>query len=172
MLRPRDYEIAEASGLQATPRPVIDAVFEDEIAPTPRTRYKPASLAIVRNGHDDVLSVRRPSPPYELVVPGGEVERGETAVEAALRELREETNVLGRAAQLIWASASPTDGRQVYVVFVGRWSGTPLPIEGPEVAWMKERDLVEQAGRYANFHRQMFKAERAARRTSQIRPSR
>lgn len=145
LLRPRDYDVAQRL-------PMLMAT------------HKPASLAIVRNEQNDVLAVRRPSPPHEFVVPGGEVERGETPEEAALRELREETNVRGRRAQLVWASTSPTDGRQVYVVVVLRWSGTALPLEGEDVAWMKERALVEQAGRYANFHREMFDAERAARR--------
>src|SRR5262245_28911999 len=58
------------------------------------TRIGAASAVVVR---DDgrVLLVRRAKPPLERVLtpPGGRIEAGETAAEAAVREVREETGL-------------------------------------------------------------------------------
>jgi ADP-ribose pyrophosphatase YjhB (NUDIX family) len=52
-----------------------------------------ASAACFRNGK--LLLVRRAAPPELWTLPGGRVEPGEAAAEAARRELREETGVEG-----------------------------------------------------------------------------
>ncbi|HEY9211792.1 MAG TPA: NUDIX hydrolase [Ancylobacter sp.] len=62
----------------------------------------PAVLAVVvRNGH--VLLVRRANPPDQGLwgLPGGRMELGETHLEAALRELEEETGIEADAPRLL-----------------------------------------------------------------------
>lgn len=60
-----------------------------------------AGVVCVKDGQ--VLLVRRGTPPMtgEWSLPGGRIEPGETAKDAALRELREETGVEARLAGLI-----------------------------------------------------------------------
>ncbi len=56
---------------------------------------RPGVSVVVFKG-DQVLLVQRGKPPYEgfWSLPGGEIQWGETAVEAARRELKEETGLL------------------------------------------------------------------------------
>lgn len=65
-------------------------------------RPKLAALAVVLRG-DQVLLVQRRNPPDANLwgFPGGHVERGETAMMAAVRELAEETGVVARAVDYI-----------------------------------------------------------------------
>jgi 8-oxo-dGTP pyrophosphatase MutT (NUDIX family) len=105
-----------------------------------------------------VLTVNRPEPPYEMSIPGGRIERGESPAAAALRELYEETNIVGAAARLVWIGSSPTDGRTVYVLIVPRWRGAPYPREGGVVAWMRPRQLVAQGTIYGGFTSELFRA--------------
>lgn len=118
---------------------------------------RPAALAIVPDGKGRLLTVNRPEPPYEMSIPGGKVDPGESAQRAALRELFEETNIVGDAARLVWVASSPTDGRAVYVFLVPRWRGIAYPREGGAVAWMTPRRLVEQGVIYGDFAASIFR---------------
>lgn len=62
---------------------------------------QPASSAILRRG-ERLLLVRRINPPSQdmYAFPGGRGEPGETPGETALRELTEETGIVGRHPQL------------------------------------------------------------------------
>ncbi len=64
----------------------------------------PAALAVVFRG-SGVLLVRRANPPDvgRWGFPGGKIERGETIMRAAERELFEETSIVGKARQIITA---------------------------------------------------------------------
>lgn len=109
-----------------------------------------ASVAVLRAGR--VLLAGRGRPPLEGLysLPGGLVEPGETLVEAALRELREEVGVeaeiLGFVAPV---EIIERDGRGVRRHFVvcahaARWlSGEPQT--GPEaidVRWVREDEIA------------------------------
>lgn len=64
----------------------------------------PATIAVVFRG-SDVLLVRRANPPDvgRWGFPGGKIERGETIMRAAERELFEETSVVGKARHVLTA---------------------------------------------------------------------
>ncbi len=65
-------------------------------------RPRVGAIAVVRRG-DQVLLAQRSKGGYigRWGFPGGHIERGETAVEAAMRELREETGVVAEPAGVL-----------------------------------------------------------------------
>lgn len=71
----------------------------DEVLP----RRPVAAVGVVCMRGDEVLMIRRGSPPLEdhWSLPGGRIEWGERAADAALRELREETGCEARLIGLI-----------------------------------------------------------------------
>ena len=99
------------------------------IAPLPTP--VPAVGVVCLRG-DSVLLIRRGTPPRqgEWSLPGGRIEPGERAVEAALRELREETGVEAKITGLIDVvdGLFPEAGRHyVLIDYAARWvSGEPV----------------------------------------------
>lgn len=81
---------------------------------------------------DQVLLIRRGRPPLrgEWSLPGGRIEPGERAVDAALRELREETGVEAEITGLLDVvdGIFPDAGRHyVLIDYAARWlSGEPV----------------------------------------------
>lgn len=81
---------------------------------------------------DEVLLIRRGTPPRqgEWSLPGGRIEPGERAVDAALRELREETGVEAEIIGLLDVvdGIFPEAGRHyVLIDYAARWiSGEPV----------------------------------------------
>lgn len=87
-------------------------------------------VVCLRDG--EVLLIRRGRPPKqgEWSLPGGRIEPGERAMEAALRELREETGVEAEITGLIDVvdGIFPEAGRHyVLIDYAARWlSGEPV----------------------------------------------
>ena len=90
------------------------------------------AVGIVCLRGDSVLLIRRGTPPRqgEWSLPGGRIEPGERAVDAALRELREETGVEAEITGLIDVvdGLFPEAGRHyVLIDYAARWvSGDPV----------------------------------------------
>ncbi|MDQ3124062.1 MAG: NUDIX hydrolase [Pseudomonadota bacterium] len=97
----------------------------------PLTLPVPAVGVVCLRG-DSVLLIRRGTPPRqgEWSLPGGRIETGERAVDAALRELREETGVEAEITGLIDVvdGLFPEAGRHyVLIDYAARWlSGEPV----------------------------------------------
>ena len=98
---------------------------------------------------DEVLLVRRGRPPRqgEWSLPGGRIESGERAVDAALRELREETGVEAEITGLIDVvdGLFPEAGRHyVLIDYAARWlSGEPVAGDDAVEARFVALDAVE-----------------------------
>lgn len=100
------------------------------------TRKAPVpAVGVVCLRGDDVLLVRRGKPPLEdsWSLPGGRIEWGERAIDAALRELMEETSCAAEIAGLIdvvdgllsrrGGPYEPAWGHYVLIDYAARWTG-------------------------------------------------
>ena len=104
---------------------------------SPRQPVAAVGLVVLRG--DDVLLIRRGKPPREgeWSLPGGRIEWGERVEDAALRELKEETNCEARIIALVdvvnaimtrSVAGAPPWGHYVLIDYVARWtSGEPTP---------------------------------------------
>ncbi|MDX9971452.1 MAG: NUDIX hydrolase [FCB group bacterium] len=119
----------------------------------------PAACCFVRRNGDELLFVQRAVEPGRglWTLPGGFVEVGETTDEAALRELAEETNLIGRGTRLIGANTqlSRLSGAVVVMAYlVEKWEGDPVPATDamalgffprdrrPPIAFQAHRELI------------------------------
>ena len=122
------------------------------------------AVGVVCLRDDSVLLIRRGTPPRqgEWSLPGGRIEPGERAADAALRELREETGVEAEITGLIDVvdGLFPEAGRHyVLIDYAARWlSGEPVAgddaIEAQFVAldevealidWSETRRIIDMA---------------------------
>lgn len=98
---------------------------------------------------DEVLLIRRGTPPRQgdWSLPGGRIEPGERAVDAALRELREETGVEAEITGLIDVvdGLFPEAGRHyVLIDYAARWlAGEPVAGDDAIEARFVALDQVE-----------------------------
>lgn len=98
---------------------------------------------------NSVLLIRRGTPPRqgEWSLPGGRIEPGERAVDAALRELREETGVAAEITGLIDVvdGLFPEAGRHyVLIDYAARWiAGEPVAGDDAAEARFVALDEVE-----------------------------
>jgi 8-oxo-dGTP diphosphatase len=106
-----------------------------EIAPTPSRVPVPAVGVVCLRG-DEVLLIRRGKPPLmgAWSLPGGRIEWGERAVDAALRELSEETGVEAELLGLVEVADGLFGERHfVLVDYAARWTGGE-PVAGDDAA--------------------------------------
>lgn len=119
----------------------------------------PAACCIVRRHEEEVLFVQRAVEPCKglWTLPGGFVEVGETTEQAALRELEEETGLVGRGTRLIGANTQPSrlSGAVVVMAYlIEHWEGDPVPATDamalgfftrdrrPPIAFQAHRELL------------------------------
>ncbi|MFD8550192.1 bifunctional class I SAM-dependent methyltransferase/NUDIX hydrolase [Streptomyces fradiae] len=114
----------------------------ERIRSRPRTTAPPAphaalGVGIIVHGPDGVLLGRHRLGTWE--VPGGSLEPGETFVEAAIRELAEESGLIAKPddVQVLGTLLDHVGGvlRLTVPALITRWSGTPQELEGTIGSW-------------------------------------
>lgn len=123
--------------------------FYQRVAKLTRTGRWPLTIGvriIVRDGPDQVLLVRHTyAPGWHF--PGGAVDRRETAIDAAVRELREEALIEATAPpRLAGLFLSLTQGKSDHIALfeAGAWrriEGKTRPLEIAETGFFPIRDL-------------------------------
>jgi 8-oxo-dGTP diphosphatase len=96
----------------------------------------PTADVIIEVG-DRIVLVRRKHPPRGWAIPGGFIDEGERAEEAAVREALEETGLAVTLTALLGVYSDPArDPRRhtVSAVYVGRAEGTPYGGDDAEEA--------------------------------------
>lgn len=93
------------------------------------------------------LITRGSRPPHEWILPKGHIDPGETAEQAACREVLEETGVIAEIVALAGEEHFVYDGRDIQVrYFAMRATGTGTPIEDRDVQWCALDEAIAQLG--------------------------
>ncbi len=111
----------------------------------------PATCLVVADNRQGILLVRRGVEPKigYWCLPGGFMELDETPEQAALRELREETGLIGRIDTLLGVSANPSKLYQTVLMIgylVKQYEGIPMAgDDATDIAFFDKQNLPEIA---------------------------
>lgn len=109
---------------------------------------------------DYILSVTRGADLLNLGLPGGSIEEDESVIDAALRELHEETGLIGDVESSVEVQCVPHGRTLVSVVRVSKWTGELREgLEGVP-AWSLRYQFLEPTCKYADTNRRIFAKEK------------
>ncbi len=118
-----------------------------------------ASITLVRDPNNNYLLTSRRSKPDDLGFPGGKVDHGESSSDAALRELREETGVVGTNPRLVYSEVDPISNKLVHVFEV---DVDPAHVLNPEkdikVVWADIKLTTLSTSTFREFNSRLIKA--------------
>lgn len=81
-------------------------------------------------------SLSKETDPGAIAIPGGHVERGESRVQALIRELKEELDITLTSHQYLCSLYHPTSELQlIHYNVIDSWQGDIQVFEADEVAW-------------------------------------
>lgn len=112
-----------------------------------------AACVLIQDDDGRVLAVSRKDDPTAFGLPGGKVDAGETASDAAVRELEEETGLIVTNLKQIYVRYDE-DGFRC-TTFIGKISGEINTDEGGVVRWVDPETLF--AGPFGDYNRNLFK---------------
>lgn len=109
-----------------------------------RRRLRVVAAVIEKNGAL-LVSLRRPkgSRPSQWEFPGGKVERGESEIQALMREISEELGVRAQIGTLVKRVVHPYPDTDVEIAFYRTTilSGEPRAIAMEEIRWVAQTEL-------------------------------
>lgn len=100
---------------------------------------------IIEIDNSGIVLIKRKNPPHGWAIPGGFVDYGETAEEAAVREAKEETNLDVELVRLLGVYSDPArDPRfhTISTVYVAKASGTPVGQDDADEARVFTKDSL------------------------------
>lgn len=138
---------------ELTPKVVNVLIIRERFVDVPVSSEHPTGRMTDPAAPYDVLMVGRKDSPGDWALPGGKVEKGESAEEAAVRELQEETGISTWVPALDAIHHGYTCRGRLSTVFICRgYSGAARQMEeGVPVEW-KSGSLVVHAKGYAGFY--------------------
>jgi 8-oxo-dGTP diphosphatase len=101
--------------------------WTEESMTTPRNPF-PTADAIIEMSDGAIVLIERKNPPHGWALPGGFIDYGESAEDAAVREAKEETGLDVRLVEQFHTYSAPErDPRHhtITVVFIARADGVP-----------------------------------------------
>lgn len=112
----------------------------------------PHAVVVLLQRGDRFLAVSRGPDASDMNLPGGKVEIGEELMDAAHRELQEETGI--RARHLIPVYEDLSDNGFIVTVFRAKgWDGQLSPSEEGVPDWVEAEELL--VSRYGDFFRRL-----------------
>jgi len=92
------------------------------------------SVDMVCMWRGSIILIERKNPPLGLALPGGMVDYGETPEAAALRELQEETNMIGKLLGLVGVYGDPDRDKRAHIITIA------YAVAGDPIQQMKAMD--------------------------------
>ncbi len=115
------------SGEYKNPTPTVDMLIEMDGRP------------------GELVFIERTNEPKGFALPGGFVDEGEWAIDAAVREAKEETELDVEVIELFHVYSDPSRDRRMHTmstVFIGRASGTPIGGDDAKRAIISKPDAL------------------------------
>lgn len=122
-----------------------------------------AAVMLIVNDEGYILGVSRRNDTTKFGLPGGKCEAGETPAESAVRETKEETDVMVYICDPIYKRVEPANSPSglpfyTYCFYAVNWKGSPKDSEEGVVKWLTVEELTSTKGAFPEYNRDTINA--------------